>query len=168
MFDVSHMLQTTVSGRDQVEFMESLVVGDVAGLADDQGTLTLFTNDAGGIVDDLIVTRTSLGHLYIVSNAACADKDFRHMSVGSVNQGRRGSLSRVEKGHGSPGQRFWPGRVRSQISVLNLRCLTRQIRVLSKYSIGICPSDRSTTGSGRVGSGAVAYLRGQPAIPPHR
>ena len=81
VFDVSHMLQTTVGGRDQVEFMESLVVGDVAGLADDHGTLTLFTNDNGGIIDDLIVTRTSLGHLYIVSNAACADKDFSHMSV---------------------------------------------------------------------------------------
>ena len=81
VFDVSHMLQTTVSGRDQVEFIESLVVGDVAGLADDHGTLTLFTNDGGGIIDDLIVTRTSHGHLYIVSNAACADNDFRHMSV---------------------------------------------------------------------------------------
>ena len=81
MFDVSHMLQTRISGRDQVEFMESLVVGDVAGLADDHGTLTLFTTDDGGIIDDLIVTRTSLGHLYIVSNAACADKDFNHMSV---------------------------------------------------------------------------------------
>jgi len=81
VFDVSHMLQTTVSGRDRVEFIESLVVGDVAGLADDQGTLTLFTNDPGGIIDDLIVTRTSGDHLYIVSNAGCADKDFRHMSV---------------------------------------------------------------------------------------
>ena len=76
------MLQTTVSGRHQVEFIESLVVGDVAGLADDHGTLTLFTNDSAGIIDDLIVTRTSLGHLYIVSNAGCADKDFTHMSVG--------------------------------------------------------------------------------------
>jgi len=83
LFDVSHMLQTTVSGRDQVEFIESLVVADVAGLADDHGTLTLFTNDSGGIIDDLIVTRTAHGQLYIVSNAACADNDFRHMSVGS-------------------------------------------------------------------------------------
>jgi len=84
VFDVSHMLQTTISGRDQVELMESLVVGDVAGLADDHGTLTLFTNDAGCIIDDLIVSRTSLGHLYVVSNAGCADKDFRHMSVCTI------------------------------------------------------------------------------------
>ena len=81
MFDVSHMLQTTVSGSDRVEFIESLVVGDVAGLADDHGMLTLFTNEPGGIIDDLIVSRTSGDHLYIVSNAGCADKDFRHMSV---------------------------------------------------------------------------------------
>lgn len=81
LFDVSHMLQTQVTGRDQVEFMDSLVVGDVASLAEDQGTLTLFTNDQGGIIDDLIVTKTSRDHLYIVSNAACADTDFAHMSV---------------------------------------------------------------------------------------
>lgn len=86
VFDVSHMLQTTVGGRDQVEFIESLVVGDVAGLADDHGTLTLFTNDNGGVIDDLIVSRTSLGYLYIVSNAACADKDFTHMSVRTADR----------------------------------------------------------------------------------
>jgi len=79
LFDVSHMVQTKISGRDQVEFIESLVVGDIAGLKDNHGTLTLFTNDNGGIIDDLIVTRTSLGYLYIVSNAGCADKDLAHM-----------------------------------------------------------------------------------------
>ena len=86
LFDVSHMLQTLVSGRDQVEFVDSLVVGDVASLSADHGMLTLFTNDQGGIIDDLIVTRTSRDHLYVVSNAACADKDFAHLSVRSTGR----------------------------------------------------------------------------------
>ena len=82
LFDVSHMLQTEVHGKDRIAFMESLVVGDIAGLKDNQGTLTLFTNESGGILDDLIVTNTTLGHLYVVSNAGCDKQDFAHMQVG--------------------------------------------------------------------------------------
>ncbi|NXV81184.1 GCST protein, partial [Atlantisia rogersi] len=79
LFDVSHMLQTRVYGRDRIRFMESLVVGDIAELKPGQGTLTLLTNERGGIVDDLIVTNTSEDHLYVVSNAGCADKDLAIM-----------------------------------------------------------------------------------------
>ncbi|XP_008497248.2 aminomethyltransferase, mitochondrial [Calypte anna] len=79
LFDVSHMLQTRVYGRDRVRFMESLVVGDIAELKLGQGTLTLLTNEKGGIVDDLIVTNAVGDHLYVVSNAGCADKDLAVM-----------------------------------------------------------------------------------------
>ncbi|XP_033615380.1 aminomethyltransferase, mitochondrial isoform X4 [Fukomys damarensis] len=79
LFDVSHMLQTKIFGCDRVKLMESLVVGDIAELKPNQGTLSLFTNDAGGILDDLIVTSTSEGYLYVVSNASCWDKDLTLM-----------------------------------------------------------------------------------------
>lgn len=81
IFDVSHMLQTKVYGRDRVKFIESLIVGDIAELKDNQGTLSLFTNTKGGIMDDLIVTNTDQGYLYVVSNAGCADKDSAHMQA---------------------------------------------------------------------------------------
>ncbi|XP_004554073.1 aminomethyltransferase, mitochondrial [Maylandia zebra] len=81
IFDVSHMLQTNIHGKDGVKFMESLVVADIAELKDNQGTLTLFTNEKGGIIDDLIVTKTDQGYLYVVSNAGCADKDSVHMKA---------------------------------------------------------------------------------------
>uniref|UniRef100_H3CHM0 Aminomethyltransferase n=1 Tax=Tetraodon nigroviridis TaxID=99883 RepID=H3CHM0_TETNG len=81
IFDVSHMLQTKVHGRDRVKFMESLVVADIAELRENQGTLTLFTNERGGIIDDLIVTKTDQGYLYVVSNAGCADKDSAHLKA---------------------------------------------------------------------------------------
>jgi glycine cleavage system aminomethyltransferase T len=42
---------------------------------------SLFTNDQGGIIDDLIITKASEGYLYVVSNAACAEKDMAHMKV---------------------------------------------------------------------------------------
>uniref|UniRef100_A0A4W5PK98 Aminomethyltransferase n=1 Tax=Hucho hucho TaxID=62062 RepID=A0A4W5PK98_9TELE len=59
----------------------SMIVGDIADLKDNQGTLTLFTNDKGGINDDLIVTKTDRGYLYVVSSADCADKDSANMKV---------------------------------------------------------------------------------------
>ncbi|XP_040263412.1 aminomethyltransferase, mitochondrial isoform X2 [Bufo bufo] len=79
LFDVSHMLQTRIHGNDRIAFIESLVVGDIAELKQNQATLSLFTNDRGGIIDDLIVSHTSDGYLYVVSNAGCAEKDSAHM-----------------------------------------------------------------------------------------
>nr|CAG4641656.1 EOG090X057R [Eurycercus lamellatus] len=75
LFDVSHMLQTHIHGKDGVKFLESLMVGDVEGLKADHGTLSVFTTPSGGIVDDFIVNKTSLGFLYVVSNAGCREKD---------------------------------------------------------------------------------------------
>ena len=41
-----------LQGKDAIAFLESLVVGDIAGLADGTGTLSVFTNEKGGIIDD--------------------------------------------------------------------------------------------------------------------
>lgn len=78
LFDVSHMLQFKVHGNDRVKFLESLVVADIQGLADNTGSLSLFTNNNGGIIDDLIINKTS-EYLYVVSNAGCAEKDLKHL-----------------------------------------------------------------------------------------
>ena len=79
LFDVSHMLQTKVYGKDRFEFIESITVADVKNLKTNHGALTLFTNENGGIIDDLIVTNAD-EHLYVVSNAGCRDKDIPLMS----------------------------------------------------------------------------------------
>ena len=42
----------SLQGKDAIPFLESLVVGDIAGLADGTGTLSVFTNEKGGIIDD--------------------------------------------------------------------------------------------------------------------
>lgn len=90
IFDVSHMLQSEVHGEDRVEFIESLVTGDIQGLQEGQGTLTLFTNSNGGIIDDLIVTKTLENHLYVVSNAGCRDKDLKNMRFAERKMKARG------------------------------------------------------------------------------
>lgn len=75
VFDVSHMLQSRIHGKDRIEFIESLTVADVNSMKDDSSTLSLFPNESGGIEDDLIITKTSLGYLYLVTNAGCIEKD---------------------------------------------------------------------------------------------
>jgi len=74
LFDVSHMLQSKVHGKDRINFMESLTVADVAGLKTNQGSLSVFILPNGGIVDDLIVTKAD-NHLYVVSNAGRREQD---------------------------------------------------------------------------------------------
>lgn len=78
LFDVSHMLQLQISGKDRIPFFESLVVADVNGLPTNGATLTLYTTENGGIIDDLIVSKKD-NSLYVVSNAARATEDLKHL-----------------------------------------------------------------------------------------
>lgn len=75
IFDVSHMLQTYVRGKDAIDCFESICTADIKGLGQNFGTLTVFTNSSGGIFDDLIVSKVSDELLYVVSNAACRTQD---------------------------------------------------------------------------------------------
>lgn len=78
LFDVSHMLQTRLYGKDRIAFMEQLVVADLKQLPLHSSTLSVFMNAQGGIVDDTILNQQQ-DHLYIVSNAGCADKDLAYL-----------------------------------------------------------------------------------------
>ena len=78
LFDVSHMGQVRVSGADPAAAIEALVPGDIQGLRPGRVRYTLFTNDEGGILDDLIVTKAE-DHLVLVVNAACTDGDVAHL-----------------------------------------------------------------------------------------
>jgi aminomethyltransferase len=81
LFDVSHMGQvrlTAKPGHNAARALETLVPGDIAGLQPGQQRYTQFTNDTGGILDDLMVTSTG-DHLLLVVNAACKDADLAHI-----------------------------------------------------------------------------------------
>lgn len=86
IFDVSHMLQTYVRGKDAIECFESICTADIGGLANNSGTLTVFTNANGGILDDLIVTKVHDDLLYVVSNAACRVQDSAIISESVVSK----------------------------------------------------------------------------------
>lgn len=75
LFDVGHMLQTIVWGKNSGEFLESLTTADLKNLKPGGSTLTVFTNDQGGILDDLIITKDAEDRFYVVSNAGRRDSD---------------------------------------------------------------------------------------------
>lgn len=79
LFDVSHMGQVILRGEDVTAALEGLVPVDLEGLANHQQTYALFTNDAGGVLDDLIITRWGDDEFFLVVNAACKDQDIAHM-----------------------------------------------------------------------------------------
>jgi aminomethyltransferase len=86
LFDVSHMGQATLRGRDHSALaaaLEALVPGDIAGLGEGRIRYTVLLNPDGGIVDDLMVTRpagpANDGRLAIVVNAARKEVDYAEL-----------------------------------------------------------------------------------------
>jgi aminomethyltransferase len=80
LFDVSHMCQLKLTGNSRVDFLETLVVGDIKGLKVNHATLSSFTNEKGGMIDDTVITNKG-DHIYFVVNAGCADKDKAHLKA---------------------------------------------------------------------------------------
>lgn len=78
LFDISHMGQCRIDGDGAASALEKLTPGGIAGLAQGAQKYTVLTNPQGGIIDDIIVTRTAAG-LHIVVNAACKEKDFAYL-----------------------------------------------------------------------------------------
>jgi len=83
LFDVSHMGQIALRARsgdvaDAARALETLMPGDVLGLSPGRQRYTLFTNAAGGVLDDLMVSRQG-DRLMLVVNAARKDFDEAHL-----------------------------------------------------------------------------------------
>jgi aminomethyltransferase len=57
-----------LQGKDAIKFLEGLVTGDIAGLADGTGSLSVFTNKKGGIIDDTVITKVSLEYVIRLCN----------------------------------------------------------------------------------------------------
>ncbi|MDP2087389.1 MAG: glycine cleavage system aminomethyltransferase GcvT [Gemmobacter sp.] len=84
LFDVSHMGQVILRPRagmaDLAAGFEALMPVDVAGLPPGRQRYGLFTNDRGGILDDLMFANRG-DHLLVVVNAACKAADIAHMTA---------------------------------------------------------------------------------------
>jgi aminomethyltransferase len=84
LFDVSHMGQVILRPKTTMPALalafETLMPVDVLGLAQGRQRYGMFTNDAGGILDDLMFANRG-DHLFVVVNAACKHADIAHMQA---------------------------------------------------------------------------------------
>lgn len=83
MFDVSHMGQILLYPKsgiisDAALAIETLVPVDILSLEKGRQRYAMFTNNDGGILDDLMIANRG-DHLYIVVNAACKESDLGHL-----------------------------------------------------------------------------------------
>ena len=77
-FDVSHMGQVILRGEGAAAALETLIPADILGIPEGRQRYGLFTNDAGGILDDLMVANRG-DHLLLVVNASRTDHDLAHL-----------------------------------------------------------------------------------------
>ncbi len=79
LFDVSHMGQIKLTGQNAKQALETLVPVDIVDLPLMKQRYAVFTNNNGGVLDDLMVTNIGDDDLFLVVNAACKVADFEHL-----------------------------------------------------------------------------------------
>lgn len=79
LFDVSHMGQIRLTGADAAQALEALVPVDIIDLPVGMQRYAMFTNEHGGILDDLMVANLGNDQLFLVVNAACKEQDLAHL-----------------------------------------------------------------------------------------
>lgn len=79
LFDVSHMGQFSLRGEGAAQALETMVPGDFQGLKPGRQRYSLLLNEAGGILDDLMVANYG-DRLVVVANASRKAQDAHHMA----------------------------------------------------------------------------------------
>ena len=89
LFDVSHMGEIEVEGKDAKKFLQFLLSNNVEKMFDGSILYSLMCYETGGVVDDLLAYRFSENHYFLCVNASNSDKDYdwiaRHASSFNVN-----------------------------------------------------------------------------------
>ncbi len=75
IFDVSHMGQFFIEGSDVAKFLSKITPTDFSLSTENLAKYTVLTNENGGIIDDLIITKINDEKFFIVLNAGCKEKD---------------------------------------------------------------------------------------------
>lgn len=95
LFDVSHMGQAMVTGAKAAEFFSTITPSSFLKTPDGMAKYTVLTNEHGGIVDDLIITRIKDDQFFVVFNAARKEVDIpwmkKHLPDGVIFEELAGS-----------------------------------------------------------------------------
>lgn len=73
LFDLSHMAEIRVSGADAPAFLDYALAGLLSGIREGQAKYSLLLNEAGGIIDDVVVYRLQADDYLVVANAGNRD-----------------------------------------------------------------------------------------------
>ena len=76
LFDVSHMGEITIKGKDGLAFLQKMVTNDVSKLVIGKAQYTAICYEDGGTVDDIIIYKKGEENYLLVVNAANVDKDY--------------------------------------------------------------------------------------------
>lgn len=76
LFDVSHMGEATVKGPGALAFIQRVTTNDAGRLTPGRAQYSLLLNEAGGVIDDVIVYCRAADDYFFVLNAGCKDKDW--------------------------------------------------------------------------------------------
>ncbi|HCL4437479.1 glycine cleavage system protein T [Clostridium botulinum] len=77
LFDVSHMGEVMVTGKDAGKFIQYLMTNDINILKDNEVLYTFMCNEDGGVIDDLLVYKFAEDEFFLVINASNKDKDVK-------------------------------------------------------------------------------------------
>lgn len=79
MFDVSHMGEILVQGKEAEKFVDYMFTNKVVTLSEGQINYGMLLYETGTVVDDLLVYKIDKEHFFLVVNASNVDKDFQHL-----------------------------------------------------------------------------------------
>lgn len=81
LFDVSHMGEVFVSGKDAVKFLNSVVPQDISKLPYEKAVYCQLPNKNGGLIDDLIIYKMGINEYLIICNASRVDEDVNWLAL---------------------------------------------------------------------------------------
>lgn len=81
LFDVSHMGEVFISGKDSLEFLNSVVPQDISKLVYEKAVYCQLPNKHGGLIDDLIIYKIGINNYLIICNASRVDEDVNWLSL---------------------------------------------------------------------------------------
>ncbi len=93
IFDVSHMGEVAVEGKDAEAYLQKILVNDISRLKDNAIMYSPVCYPDGGVVDDILIYRLSSENFFLVVNAANTDKDFDWFQENSFGDVRLQNLS---------------------------------------------------------------------------
>lgn len=76
VFDVSHMGEVLITGRDAEHYVNHIFTNDVKGMPNGKILYGMMCYENGGVVDDLLVYKVADNHFFLVINASNIDKDW--------------------------------------------------------------------------------------------